>query len=493
MPRLHIAVLDEEFPYPLTSGKRIRSFHLLTRLARWHRVTYVAHRNAESDELHVATDAFRDHDIAVVLVDYRVPPKTGAAFYGRLLGNLASPLPYSVATHASRAMRHAIDRLDAIDPPDLWHCEWTPYAQAMRHRAARWVVMAHNVESVIWQRFTETERNPARRWFLRQQWKKFERFERWAYTAATRTVAVSREDADRIEQRFGAGPVDVVDNGVDTGYFTANESLTRDPHRILFLGSLDWRPNLDAVRLLLDDIFPRVQAAEPRACLQIVGRKPPDTLRTEVARRPGVELHADVPDVRPFLHSAGMLAVPLRIGGGSRLKILEALATGLPVVTTAVGVEGLRLVAGEHCTVADGPEAFAAAAVAVMADPRSAQKQAERGRNRVVAEYDWSGLSERLDRVWRTAADTCLPQAATGPLLTALARGRMIASPTAAVRGLVPWPRPAEPPRTKFAVAGRTTMTKLRAAHAARTTTTRRTTSRSRRARSASRPRARSS
>ena len=101
---------------------------------------------------------------------------------------------------------------------------------------------------------------------------------------------------------------------------------------MLFLGSLDWRPNLDAVRLLLDDILPRVQAAEPRATLAIVGRKPPDSLRTEAANRPGVELHADVPDVRPFLRSAGMLVVPLRIGGGSRLKILEALATGTPVI-----------------------------------------------------------------------------------------------------------------------------------------------------------------
>jgi len=422
MSRLHVAVLDEEFPYPLTSGKRIRSFHLLTRLARRHRITYIAHRNADPDELRAGTDALRDRGIAVVPVDYHVPPKAGVAFYGRLVRNLISPLPYSVATHASRAMRHAMDRLAAKDPPDLWHCEWTPYAQAMRRRPGRWVAMAHNFESVIWQRFTEAERNPARRWFLRQQWKKFEQFESWAYTAATRTVAVSREDADRIEQRFEAGPIDVVENGVDTAFFTTNGSVTREPHRILFLGSLDWRPNLDAVRLLLNDIFPRLQAAEPRATLQVVGRKPPQGLRAEIARRPGVELHADVPDVRPFLHGAGMLAVPLRIGGGSRLKILEALATGLPVVTTAVGVEGLRLTAGEHYTVADGSEPFAAALRAAMTDPRSAREQAECGRIRVVAEYDWGGLSERLDRVWREAAATPFSQAATGPLLPALAR-----------------------------------------------------------------------
>src|SRR5262249_48538103 len=158
----------------------------------------------------------------------------------------------------------------------------------------------------------------------------------------------------------------------------------------------DWRPNLDAVRLLLDDIFPRVLAADSRATLCLVGRKPPDWLRTESKSRPGVELYADVADVRPFLHGAGVLAGPLRVGGGSRLKILEALATGLPVVTTRVGVEGLRLTSGEHCSEADGAEAFSAALVAAMRKPHEVREQAAAGRVRVLAEYDWSGLADRL-------------------------------------------------------------------------------------------------
>jgi glycosyltransferase involved in cell wall biosynthesis len=319
-------------------------------------------------------------------------------------------------------MQRAMDRLIADDTPDLWHCEWTPYAQAMRGRSGRWTVMAHNVESVIWRRMAEAEVNPFKRRFIRQQWKKFEAFERWAYRAATRTIAVSREDAERIERDLGAHAVDVVDNGVDTNYFTPNESVPRDPNRILFLGSLDWRPNLDAVRLLLDDIFPRVRAAEPRATLSVVGRKPPDWLHAEIRGRPGVELHADVADVRPFLRGAGMLAVPLRIGGGSRLKILEALASGLPVVTTRVGVEGLRLTPNEHCRVADGAEAFTAALLEAMRSPHTVREQAATGRARVLAEYDWNGLAERLDRVWQAAAGATLPHPETRPLLPALKR-----------------------------------------------------------------------
>ena len=149
MTHLHVAVLDEELPYPLTSGKRIRSFNLLTRLAKSHRVTYIAHRNSDPDEVRPAAKVLRDHGVFPVVVDYQVPVKAGTGFYARLLGNVFSPLPYSVATHTSRAMQAAMDRLVATDPPDLWHCEWTPYAHAMYGRPGRWAVMAHNVESVI--------------------------------------------------------------------------------------------------------------------------------------------------------------------------------------------------------------------------------------------------------------------------------------------------------------------------------------------------------
>jgi glycosyltransferase involved in cell wall biosynthesis len=404
MTRLHVAVLDEELPFPLTSGKRIRTFNLLTRLAKTHRITYIAHRNPDEGEVRQAARALREHDIFPIVADHVVPPKEGVDFYGRLFLNLFSPLPYSVTSHSSEALEEAAKRLFENDRPDLWHCEWTPYAHAMHRRPGPWVVMAHNVESLIWQRYAENETNPLKHWYVEKQWKKFERFESWAYPSATRAIAVSREDADRIEKQFGAKNVAIVDNGVDTAFFKPDNAVTPNPSRLLFLGSLDWRPNLDAIRTLLDDVFPRVRAAEPTATLAIVGRKPPDSLRAEVARLTGVELHSDVPDVRPYLHAAGMLVVPLRIGGGSRLKILEALAAGTPVVTTTIGVEGLRLIPGEHCTIADGPVAFASAAIETIRRPKAAALQASLGRNRVLAEYDWSGLSAKLDQVWQEAA-----------------------------------------------------------------------------------------
>jgi glycosyltransferase involved in cell wall biosynthesis len=248
----------------------------------------------------------------------------------------------------------------------------------------------------------ETESNRLKRWYVRRQWKKYERFERWAYSTATRTVAVSPDDARLMSERFGAANVDVVDNGVDTEFFRpGNES--REAKTILFLGSLDWRPNLDGVGLLLDSIFPAVRAAEPEAKLVIVGRNPPDWLR-ERAKQPGVKLHGSVPDVRPFIARAGVMAVPLRIGGGSRLKILESLASGLPAVSTRIGAEGLELIPGRHLDVVDGPEPMAEALVAAIRQPERMQAQAAEGRRHVLARYDWDSLADRLESVWIDSA-----------------------------------------------------------------------------------------
>jgi glycosyltransferase involved in cell wall biosynthesis len=400
---MHIAILDEELPFPLTSGKRIRTLNLLRRLASRHRLTYICHRNSDPDEAEAAARHFQQLGIETIVVDRAVPPKSGPKFYARLARNLLSPLPYSVATHASRELSRTVRNYAARHAVDLWHCEWTPYAQTMKSLpGVRWLVMAHNVESLIWRRLAETEASPPKRWYIRRQWKKFERFERWAYTSATKTVAVSPDDAKLMREQFGATSIDVVDNGVDIDYFKPGDS-PREARTILFLGSLDWRPNLDAVQLLLDSIFPRVRESEPDAKLLIVGRNPPAWLRERAAGR-GIELHASVPDVRPFIAQATLLAVPLRIGGGSRLKILEALASGLPVVSTRIGAEGLELEPGQHLDVVEGVEPMAAALVSAIREPERVRRQADAGRRKVLSRYDWDSLAQRLEAVWLECA-----------------------------------------------------------------------------------------
>lgn len=397
---LRVAVVDEELPYPMTSGKRLRTLNLLLRLARRHNITYLCHRNADADEARRAAAFLREQGIEPIVVDRAVPPRSGPLFYARLAANLLSPLPYSVATHTSNALRQAVHDHAAHTPVDVWHCEWTPYCEVLRDLPAqRRLVVAHNVESMIWRRYRDTEANPLKRWYVDRQWRKFERFEQRAYAESGLTVAVSPEDADRIRAEYHGRRVCVVDNGVDTAYFRPAAG-SREPNRILFLGSLDWRPNLDGVSLLLDRVFPAVREAEPSARLDLVGRNPPDWLRRRVAECAGVELHGSVADVRPYLARAGMLAVPLRIGGGSRLKILEALASAVPVVSTRIGAEGLCLNAGQHLTVVEDVKDMAEGLISAIRHPELMHDQAERGRAVVLERYDWGRLADALERAW---------------------------------------------------------------------------------------------
>jgi glycosyltransferase involved in cell wall biosynthesis len=397
---MHVVIVDGDVSYPPSSGKRLRTLHLMLRLASRHRLTYIARSHNGASEIREAATFLSKHGIEPILVDDPLPPKKGIGFYARLAGNLLSHLPYSAATHQSRRMTEAVRSYAARHDVDLWQFEWTPYVAALpANFPARRLLIAHNVDSLIWQRYCETERQPLKRFYIRQQWRKFERFERRVFAAVDGVVAVSREDAALLRQEFGVEHAEVVDNGVDRAYFEPIRGGGK-VEVILFLGSLDWRPNLDAVKLLLDHVFPAVRRAEPSARLCIVGRNAPTWLVGRVAQTEHAELFANVADVRPYLAESGVLAVPLRIGGGSRLKILEALAAGLPVVSTRIGAEGLDLRPGQDLVVVERVEDMAAALVEAIRYPERVRHMAQQGREVVRERYDWDVLARKLEAVW---------------------------------------------------------------------------------------------
>ncbi|MCI0642796.1 MAG: glycosyltransferase family 4 protein [Gemmataceae bacterium] len=399
---MRVVILDGDVPYPPTSGKRLRTLNLMVRLARRHNITYIGRCAASSSEARLTAEYLRNHGIEPVLVDDPVPMKNGLRFYGRLAANLFSRYPYSVASHRSRTFQKAVERVAARRAVNVWQLEWSPYLLSLPiHFPGRRLLMAHNVDSLIWQRYFENAQGFARRWFLKKQWRRFQQFEQESFRKADRVIAVSNEDAALIRDCFGQPCVDVVENGIDRAYHEAVVSR-RDPRTILFLGALDWRPNQDAVHLLLDEILPKVLSQAPEARLVLVGRNPPPGLAERVSRTPRVELHADVPDVRPYLAQAGVMAVPLRIGGGSRLKILEALACALPVVSTGIGAEGLQITPDQHYTRAELhllPDAL----VRAIRNPGSAQAQAHAGQRFVLNQYDWDTLANKLEDVWERA------------------------------------------------------------------------------------------
>lgn len=411
---MNVVIVAGTLPYPANTGSRLRTLHLLVRLARRHRLTLVAPREGEPSAARRAVEYLGDHGIEAVEFGAPVPPKSGIGFAARLALNLVSTLPYSVACRRGPGLGQALRRLAEKRRVDLWQSESVIGVDAFQAIAgARTVLHAHNVETQIWERHAANTPDPLKRWYIGLQARRYERLERRAFAEAGRVVAVSPDDAALMTGRFGvpADRVDVVDNGIDRAAFEClGPSAEFDPRRILFLGSLDWRPNVDAAGLLLDRIFPAVRAEAPGATLEIVGRNPSATLVERAAATAGVSLFADVPEVGPFLARAGLTVVPLRVGGGSRLKILESLAAGVPVVSTRVGAEGLELEPGRDLSIVDGPDAMAGAILACLRQPEEARAQARQARPRVLERYDWDHLADALEQSW----ERCVSGVGTG-------------------------------------------------------------------------------
>jgi polysaccharide biosynthesis protein PslH len=398
---MKITIIDGDVAYPATSGKRLRTLNLMTRLSRRHAITYIARSDTEQTKL--ASEFLSDHGIKPILVPAPLPRKSGFDFYTRLAANAFASHPYSVQSHVHAAVRAAVQHHAKTAATDLWQLEWSGYRYCLDRTERPIVLQAHNVDATLWRRHYEVEAMWAKRLYIKEQWRKFEAFERSVFNSVDRVIAVSEDDRREAFRLYGAHlPIDVVANGVDVDAFATVEPAFGS-RTILFLGALDWRPNLDALEFLLGSIMDLVRAQAPDCRLRIVGRHASEHLRQRLAALDWVDLYADVPDVRPHLAHCAVMAVPLRIGGGTRLKILEGLAAGLPMVSTQVGAEGIDIIDGTHLDLADDPVTFAArlsAHVRQNSKDTTDAMRARKDRRELAALYDWSLLADRLEKVW---------------------------------------------------------------------------------------------
>ena len=395
--RLRVLVLVEWLHYPPNSGRGVRTWSLLQRLARRHKVSLLCYGESEAE----AAVAARAAGLSLHFVR-PFPAPRGARLYAGLLANVFSRYPYSVWKHYTRRYESRLRELLRDDQFDLVHCECTPYARFLGAvgRLPK-LIMAHNVESQILFRRAQQSRTIVERVFFGVQARRMEAFEREVLRRADWVTLTTELDAEQV-RAWGVQRTSVVENGVDVDQFVPLEGNC-DRDEILFLAALDWYPNLDALDYLLKDIFPLVRQASPRARLRIVGRRPPAGLKERIARCPGVEHVGEVVDVRPFLTRAAVVVVPLRIGGGSRIKILEALAMGKAVVSTSIGAEGLAVTDGVHLSLADAPSDFAARTVALLKLSEERLRLGENGRRLVVERYSWDKMARALEWAWKQA------------------------------------------------------------------------------------------
>jgi len=388
---LKILILDEEFPWPLNNGKRTRSFSLTRALATHAQVSYLAYGDAGSG----AVSALEEIGVRCHAVDPPDRRQSGPRFYLRLLLNLFSSLPYIVTSHYTERFAAELERLVTSESYDLVICEWSPYAIFLRGlTGVRSIVVAHNIESLIWARYEENETNPLRRWYIGIQKRKVESFEQACFAWANGATAVSHAEAEVI-QGYGVDyRVETVENGVDVDFFRPTEDQP-DSASMIFSGAMDWRPNQDAVEYLVHDILPRIRESEPEAEFRVVGREPSAAIR-ELDHIDGVSITGTVDDVRPYMARAALCVVPLRIGGGSRLKILAAMAMGKPVISTSIGAEGLDVTDASNIIIVDGAEAIAGAVLEGFRDPVRMAEIATAGRRLVEEQYRWESLGAKL-------------------------------------------------------------------------------------------------
>jgi polysaccharide biosynthesis protein PslH len=396
---VRILWLKTELLHPVDKGGKIRTYHMLKELKRQgHEITYLT-----LDDGACASDAHAralEYSDKLVVVEHLTRAKFSAGFYAELALNLASPLPYFMRKYRSEAMRREIERLARPEKFDVLVCDFLqPSVNVPAGLELPTVLFQHNVEAMIWKRHYEVQSNPLKKLYLYNQWRKSFRYERAACRRFDRVVAVSLEDRERMRSDYGLSDVSDVPTGVDTEFFRPRGATQREPHNLVFTGSMDWLPNEDAIQYFTREILPRIREAVPDVVLTVVGRNPYQSLVELSKRDSSVVVTGRVEDVRPYMERAAAYIVPIRIGGGTRLKIYEAMAMEKPIVSTTVGAEGLPLKDGEELLVADEPEAFARAVVRVLRDEGFARELGGRAARIVRERFGWDKVSARFAEI----------------------------------------------------------------------------------------------
>jgi sugar transferase (PEP-CTERM/EpsH1 system associated) len=393
---MRILWLNANLLAPLDKGGKLRTWYLMRQLAAHHEITYLSFADPHERPEHL--DAMHDVCARLEVVPRRDAPKWSLRFFAGAAVRLLDPRPYAVAKYRSRAYAAKVRALLAAHPFDLVVCDFlVPAVNMPRRMPCPTVLFTHNVEAEIWRRHAETRTGFAA-WLFRMQWKRMLRFERQAVRRFDLVLAVSEADSETLERLYGApphAPAAVIPTGVDTSYFTPSTTIER-PNHLVFTGSMNWLPNEDGILFFCREILPRIRAILPGVTLEIIGRDPGPAIRALAMDR-GIEVTGRVADVRPHVASGAVYIVPLRIGGGTRLKIFEAMAMGKAIVSTTIGAEGLPLTPGRDLLVGDDPQTFADAVVRLLRDDNARWVMGERARALVVERYDWRAAARVLE------------------------------------------------------------------------------------------------
>jgi sugar transferase (PEP-CTERM/EpsH1 system associated) len=411
-----ILILTPQLPIPpqaltgLSQGTTIRNFNLIAGLAQRHDIDLLTFSVSEVD---AGPALLRPYCRRVIT---EPAPQRGLARRAR--DTLLNPLPDmalrldSPAMHGRMAALLQENRYDVVQVEGI---EMAPYALRPGRRAARGHETAapprlvfddHNAEYLLQKRNCLTDLRQPRRWvaaaYSLVQWQKLTAYERRICRAADRVVAVSEADRQALQRILPGLAITVIPNGVDLAFYRrdAVPPLSQlGPHALVFTGKMDYRPNIDAVLWFADAVLPLILAQIPDARFYVVGQQPHARL-ARLAANPAITLTGRVPDTRPYIAAAGVYVVPLRIGGGTRLKVLEAMAMSQAIVSTRLGCDGFDFRDGREVSFADEPAAFAAAVIGLLRDRARAAALGQAARAYVEAHYGWRAIVPQLEALY---------------------------------------------------------------------------------------------
>jgi len=395
---MRVLYLSPRICWPTVSGAHLRDFYFARTLARYAQLTYVGLVN---ENLSLAVEQLRR----------RLEPQNGTKVYGvrrgagyRLINifrGLIGPTPLNVLNYTSEKAIAALDPMlneQSFDVIQIESMHLIAYAQHIRKisPATRLILDWHNIESEILARYAQNDSNPLRAFYARRTSVLSRRVEDQLLDLCDAHTVCSERERQVLLKRVPGTRIEVVGNGVDCEFFADNTPQV-ERRDVLFMGKMDYHANIDAAMYFVKITWPLIHVRRPELRLVIVGAQPPEQIQALASD--SVVVTGTVRDVRPYYHSALTSVVPLRVGGGTRLKVLEAMAAGTPVVSTTLGAEGLDVTHGQDILIADSPEAMSDAVVGLQAESPQWKELAANGRLLVQAKYDWNVVGEILLRL----------------------------------------------------------------------------------------------
>lgn len=397
--------------WPQDTGAKLRDYHLARQLALRAEVSYLGF--AENGSVDPPSDGSADVFERVVMVrrDRGYTPS-------KLVRGIIGTVPVTVLNYTTPTMKNMLADLleakpyDCVQMESVHLAEYLPIVRQARNQP-KVISDWHNIESEVMHRYSTQCTGVAERLYARATATRLEITEHRLLNSSDAVCVCSEREQKYLEAFGPACPVTVVENGVDTAFYAdAGTGTIPERKSLVYVGSMDYHANVDAVVHFVEHAWPAIAAEHPDLTLKIVGRNPGPAVKA-LAERTRVVVTGSVPDVRPYYREALASIVPLRVGGGTRLKILEAMASGTPVVSTTLGAEGLKVTAGQDLLIAETAGEFAAAVTRLKASSADARQIAESGKRAAKARYDWSAIGAVLYQCHRRAVEAASLTGAT--------------------------------------------------------------------------------